>query len=46
VADAYAALGGTAPEGLPLVADGVRAARITDAVMASASTGTWTDVVA
>jgi predicted dehydrogenase len=46
VADAYTALGGTAPEGLPLVADGVRAARITDAVMASASTGTWTDVVA
>jgi predicted dehydrogenase len=46
VADAYAALGGAAPDGLPLVADGVRAARITDAVMASARTGTWTDVVA
>ena len=46
VADAYAAMAGAAPDGLPLVADGVRAARITDAVMASARTGTWTDVVA
>jgi predicted dehydrogenase len=46
VADAYAAMAGAPPDGLPLVADGVRAARITDAVMASARTRTWTDVVA
>ncbi|HET6773153.1 MAG TPA: Gfo/Idh/MocA family oxidoreductase [Acidimicrobiales bacterium] len=46
VADAYAAMAGVAPDGLPLVADGVRAARITDAVMASARTRAWTDVVA
>ena len=46
VADAYAAIAGAAPEGLPLVGDGVRAARITDAVVASARSAAWTDVVA
>jgi predicted dehydrogenase len=46
VADAYAAVTGSAPDGLPLVADGVRAARITDAVLASARDGTWIDVAA
>ncbi|HEX6419173.1 MAG TPA: Gfo/Idh/MocA family oxidoreductase [Acidimicrobiales bacterium] len=46
VADAYAAMGGgPVPDGLPLVADGVRAARITDAVLASARSHTWTEVV-
>jgi predicted dehydrogenase len=47
VADAYAAIraGGEAvPDGLPLIADGVRAARIADAVLASARTHTWTEV--
>jgi hypothetical protein len=46
VADTYAAIGGEAPEGLPFIGDGVRAARITDAVLASAGTGAWTDVTA
>jgi predicted dehydrogenase len=40
-ADTYAAVRGVAPEGLPVFADGVRAARITDAVLASARTGEW-----
>src|SRR5690606_22589274 len=45
VADAYAAMaGGPVPDGLPLVADGVRAARIADAVLASARSHTWTEV--
>ena len=44
VADAYAAIAGQPPEGLPLVGDGVRAARITDAVLASARTGSWIEV--
>src|SRR5918993_1633454 len=41
VADAYAAVSGVAPEGLPLVGDGVRAATITDAVLASARSLSW-----
>jgi predicted dehydrogenase len=44
VADAYAAIGGQPPAGLPLIGDGVRAARITDAVLESARTGSWTEV--
>jgi predicted dehydrogenase len=47
VADAYTAMAeGTSgsPEGLPLVADGVRAARITDAVLASARSRSWIEV--
>lgn len=40
-ADTYAAVRGTTPEGLPVFADGVRAARITDAVLASARSGEW-----
>lgn len=46
VADAYAAVraGGAGPDGLPTAADGVRAARITDAVLAAAASGTWEDV--
>lgn len=43
-ADTYAAVRGAAPDGLPGFADGVRAARITDAVLASARTGTWIDL--
>ena len=35
---------GVVPEGLPLIADGVRAARITDAVLASAREKRWIEV--
>jgi predicted dehydrogenase len=46
VADAYAAIrGGDPADGLPSFADGVRAARITDAVLASAREQTWVDVL-
>jgi predicted dehydrogenase len=48
VADAYAAARGEpAPEGLPRFADGRRAVRITESVLASAHNGgAWTDVPA
>jgi predicted dehydrogenase len=47
VAEVYAAIaGGEAPEGLPRFADGLRAARITDAVLGSARDGAWVEVVA
>jgi predicted dehydrogenase len=44
VADSYAAIAGSEPEGLPRFADGLRAARVTDAVLASAADGRWVDV--
>lgn len=44
VADAYAAIGGQPPEGLPTFDDGARAVAITDAVLASARTGAWVEV--
>ncbi|MEI5583635.1 MULTISPECIES: Gfo/Idh/MocA family protein [unclassified Agromyces] len=45
VADAYAAIaGGTAPDGLPGFDDGLRAVRVTEAVLASAESGDWTEV--
>jgi len=45
VADAYTAVAtGEAPDGLPDFRDGLRAARITAAVLASAETETWVDV--
>ena len=45
VADAYAAaVTGEAPDGLPNFHDGLRAARITAAVLSSARTETWVDV--
>jgi predicted dehydrogenase len=44
VADTYAAIAGDEPDGLPRFADGLRAARVTDAVMASAAAGGWVDV--
>ncbi|WP_346058658.1 Gfo/Idh/MocA family oxidoreductase [Leucobacter alluvii] len=44
VADAYAAVAGERPEGLPTFADGYRAAQITDAVLASAREGRWVEV--
>ena len=47
MADFYEAVRtGEAPEGLPVFADGLRANRITEAVLASASSGDWVDVVA
>ncbi|WP_030607488.1 Gfo/Idh/MocA family protein [Streptomyces sclerotialus] len=46
VADTYTALRGEAVEGLPRFADGLRAARITEAVLASAASGNWADVPA
>ncbi|MET0976951.1 MAG: Gfo/Idh/MocA family oxidoreductase, partial [Leifsonia sp.] len=45
VADSYAAVGGQDPDGLPRFADGLRAARVTDAVLESAASGRWTEVV-
>ena len=44
VADTYAAIGGERPEGLPTFADGVRSARIVEAVVSSAAAATWTRV--
>jgi predicted dehydrogenase len=44
VADSYAAIGGESPDGLPRFEDGLRAVRITDAVLDAAETGTWVDV--
>ncbi|WBU36938.1 Gfo/Idh/MocA family protein [Homoserinibacter sp. YIM 151385] len=45
VGDTYAAIGGAAPEGLPTIADGLRSARIVDAVLASADgRGIWTEI--
>jgi predicted dehydrogenase len=44
VADTYAAIGGQPPDGLPTFADGVRAARLTAAVLESARTSSWVDV--
>src|SRR4051812_4119193 len=47
VADVYDAISsGTTPDGLPTFSDGLRAARITDAVLASAESGEWVDVTA
>ncbi|MEV6373253.1 Gfo/Idh/MocA family protein [Micromonospora musae] len=45
VADTYRAVRGEAPDGLPTFTDGLRAVRITDTVLASAtSDGAWTEV--
>jgi predicted dehydrogenase len=41
VADTYAAIHGARPEGLPTFDDGLRAARITDRVVASAASRSW-----
>ena len=45
VRDAYASFGGVQVEGVPTFADGLRAAVLTDAVMRSASTREWVDVL-
>jgi predicted dehydrogenase len=44
VGDSYAAIAGEAPEGLPRFTDGLRAVRITAAVMAAANTGSWVEI--
>jgi predicted dehydrogenase len=47
IADFYAAVGnGGTPDGMPQFADGLRAARITDAVLAAAMSQTWIEVPA
>ncbi|WP_106403258.1 Gfo/Idh/MocA family protein [Actinocorallia populi] len=46
VADTYAAIAGEAPDGLPTFADGLRAARITRAVLDSSRTSGWVEVPA
>ena len=47
MADFYeAVVTGEAPDGLPQFADGLRANRITAAVLASAASGEWVDVAA
>ncbi|HEU5111033.1 MAG TPA: Gfo/Idh/MocA family oxidoreductase, partial [Micromonosporaceae bacterium] len=46
VADVYAATAGEPPDGLPTFDDGLRAAVITDAVLASAASGGWVKVPA
>ncbi len=44
VADSYAAIAGEQPDGLPRFADGLRAARVTDAVLDSAESGAWIEM--
>ena len=44
VADVYAAIGGHKPDGLPVFADGLRAAVLTAAVVESATGETWVEV--
>ncbi|WP_431279484.1 Gfo/Idh/MocA family protein [Leifsonia poae] len=44
VADTYAAIGGADPDGLPRFTDGLRAVRVTDAVIDSAEAGTWIEI--
>lgn len=44
VADSYAAVAGESPDGLPRFEDGLRAVRITDAVLDSAEAGTWIEM--
>jgi predicted dehydrogenase len=44
VADSYAAIAGESPDGLPRFTDGLRAVRVTDAVIDSAESGTWIEM--
>jgi predicted dehydrogenase len=41
VVDSYAAIGGESPDGLPRFEDGLRAARVTEAVIDAAERGEW-----
>jgi predicted dehydrogenase len=44
VADSYAAVAGETPDGLPRFEDGLRAVRITDAVIDAAEAGAWIEL--
>jgi predicted dehydrogenase len=44
VADSYAAMTGSMPEGVPTFDDGLRAVQVTEAVLESASSGSWIDL--
>ncbi len=44
VVDTYAAIAGESPDGLPTFQDGLRAVRVTDAVMRAAATGEWIEI--
>ncbi len=44
VSDVYAAVEGAPPDGLPRFADGVRAAQLTETVLASVATNNWVEV--
>jgi predicted dehydrogenase len=44
VADTYAAIEGENPDGLPTFADGLRSARLVDAVLRSSANGSWIEV--
>ena len=44
VADTYASIDGQEPDGLPTFADGLRAARIVDAMLRSAGTSEWREI--
>jgi predicted dehydrogenase len=44
LADTYAAVRGEASDGLPTFTDGLRAARIIDAVLESAESSSWTSI--
>lgn len=44
VADTYAAIDGQPPDGLPTFTDGLRSARLVDAVLRSSHNGSWTKV--
>jgi predicted dehydrogenase len=46
IADSYAAIADSAPDGLPTFADGMRAAALVDAVIASSEARAWVDVPA
>lgn len=46
IADAYAAVSGATPDGLPTFADGLRAAVITEAVVTSSASSQWVEVPA
>lgn len=43
ISDAYAAIAGERPEGLPTFEDGLRAAELTESVLRSADEGRWVD---
>jgi len=44
IGDVYRAIAGQPPDGLPIFDDGLRAAEITEAVLASATAQRWVDV--